>query len=98
MTKKHKITIGGTAPAGAVVVDFGGSKTKGSIAGAWKTTEGRAVIHQKGTKAQGAYGNDNGELAGEMNYPQRFEGFWAEPKVSKPGTNSAIMTMGGKKI
>ena len=41
-----------------------------------------------GTKVEGSYGSDNGEIIGEMTYPQRFEGYWIEDesrtKCSEP--------------
>ncbi len=78
VTKKNKITIGGADATKGVTVDFGREYTKSSVEGEWKTSEGTTKIRLGGTKVQGSYSQDNGELIGEMTYPQKFEGFWIE--------------------
>ena len=73
--KRYKASIRG---GGELVGDFGGAQTQRSIEGVWKTSEGIATLRLQGTQLHGTYSSDNGELVGEMTYPQRFEGFWIE--------------------
>ena len=79
VTKKNKITIGGADATKGLTVDFGGEDTKGSVEGEWKENSGIVTkIRLNGIKVQGSYSKDNGEIVGEMTYPQKFEGFWIE--------------------
>jgi hypothetical protein len=81
--KRYKASIRG---GGELIGDFGGAQTQGSIEGVWKTSQGIATLRLQGTKLHGTYSNDNGELIGEMTYPQRFEGFWIEDSSSEKCT------------
>ncbi len=78
VTKKTKITIGGASSMEEAIVDFGGESSAGTVQGIWKTSEGKASLYLDTSKVQGSYDSDNGEIIGEMTYPQRFEGYWIE--------------------
>jgi len=63
-----------------VAIDFKGSEEYEPFNAIWKVrgVSNEVRFSQNGTKIKGKYSTDNGEIIGELTFPQRFEGYWIE--------------------